>query len=165
MQGIKRGSFLKNFLDNKEFCNPNGYKKVINDDDLQILNKTDAINEFVFNTDKKNLFGYKVKHKDDFYLISYMTKYTPFYKPAFKIWNWYDIYLCIYEKNKGVISKIKIISSEPIRSKFKENKGYYTITSYKLKSEFNELTKRIDYSQDSIVTKFKIENNRFVPMK
>ena len=49
----KEDLFLKNFLDKKDFGNQNGYNKVINDNDLQILNRTDAINEFVFNTGKK----------------------------------------------------------------------------------------------------------------
>jgi hypothetical protein len=161
----KEDLFLKNFLDKKDFGNQNGYNKVINDNDLQILNRTDAINEFVFNTGKKNLFGYKVKLKDDFYLISYMTKYFPLYKPTFKLWNWFDIYLCIYEKNEGVVSKIKLMSSDPILSGFKEINGVYAITSYKSISVYDESKDRIYYRQDSIVTKFKIENNRFVKMK
>ncbi|WP_026715328.1 hypothetical protein [Flavobacterium daejeonense] len=157
--------FLKKFLDKKDFSNQNGYNKVIDDDDLQILNRTDAINEFVFNTDKKNLFGYKTKLKNNFYLISYMTKYVPLYKPTFKILNWFDIYLCIYEKNEGVVSKIKLMSSDPILSGFEEINGVYTITSYKIKSEYDDLKKRIYYSQDSIVSKYTIENNRFVKIK
>lgn len=164
-ESSKEDKFLENFKYND--CNKillfNQLKEQINEKDLQSLNKSEAINEFVFNTNKKYYYGYKTKLSEKLYLISYGIKYLPRNNPNFYLTNWYDTYLCIYQKGIGVVSKIKMSSDEPILSRCKEDKGIYTIKSYMYVYKVEDTNENKSYFiKDSITTKYKIENNQFV---
>lgn len=160
--------FLKNFKsqDKYEYLAIEQAKKEINNSDLFVLNKSEALNEFVFNYDKSYYYGYKVQLTQDTYLVSYGVRYIPKYGSTFKLINWLDSYLCIYENKKGVVSKIKTTSSDPIMSECQEKDGIYTIKSFikVYKSDDTPENKKY-FVKDSIVTKYKIENNRFVKIK
>jgi hypothetical protein len=164
----KEDEFLKNFNDKDKYEYLTFYqlKKRINKTDLYTLNKSEALNEFVFNNAKKYYYGYKTKLTQDTYLISYGVTYNPLYGATFMLIDWYDTYLCIYQNGNGVVSKIKTTSSDPIYSGCREKKGIYTIYSYKSVFKLDNTAEYTKYFvQDSIITKYKIENNRFVKIK
>jgi len=162
----KEEQFLNNFKDTLQVHYTSYIKnqREIKNEDLQFLNKTDAINEFVYNKDKKYYYGYKTKISDDHYLLSYYVTYFPFYRPTNRLINWEDSYLCVFEKRNGVVSKIRISSSDPILSGFRENEGVYSVNTYMRQFKYTEEGKPHFY-RDSIITKYKIENNRFVEIK
>ena len=163
----KEDQFLNNFKDTIQVHYTSYIKnqREIKNEDLHILNKTDAINEFVYNKNKKYYYGYKTKISDDHYLLSYYVTYFPFYRPVNRLTNWEDSYLCVFEKRNGVVSKIKITSSDPILSGFKEKHGVYTVNSYKNQLKYKEDEDQPYFYFDSIISKYKIENNRFVEIK
>nr|WP_315151774.1 hypothetical protein [uncultured Flavobacterium sp.] len=164
----KEDEFLKNFTDKDkyEYLTIDKFKKQINETDLYTLNKSEAMNESVFNDDKKYYYGYKIKLTQDTYLISYGVTYNPLYSGTFKLIDWSDTYLCIYQNGNGVVSKIKTTSSDPIYSGCNEKNGIYTIKSYVSVFKLDDTAGYTKYFvQDSIVTNYKIENNLFVKIK
>ncbi|WP_264566394.1 hypothetical protein [Flavobacterium sp. N3904] len=161
----KEDEFLKHFTYKNKYENLSidQLKKQINETDLFTLNKSEAMNEFVFNDDKKYYYGYKSKLTQDTYLISYGVTYNPLYTGTFRLINWSDTYLCIYQNGNGVVSKIKTASSDPLLSGCKEKNGIYTITSFNSVFKIDDsVGYRKYFRTDSIIAKYKIENNRFV---
>lgn len=164
----KEEDFLENFkeVEKIDYSSNIGLKKQIINDDLYILTKSEAINEFEFDTDKKYYYGCKTKISDDCYLLTYTLGYRLLYNRPFSLDNGYRVYWCLYQKGIGLVSKIKMSSNDPILSDYKEKNGVYTIKSFisVLKSEDTPENK-IYFVRDSIVTQYKIENNRFVKIK
>lgn len=163
----KEDQFLNNFKDTIQVHYTSYIKnqREIKNEGLHILNKTDAINEFVYNKRKKYYYGYKTKISDDHYLLSYYVTYFPAYKHTNRLVNWEDSYLCVFEKKNGVVSKIKIASSDPILAGCKEKEGIYTVYSYMSQFKYTEEDDQPYFYRDSIISKYKIENNRFVEIK
>lgn len=99
---------------------------------------------------------------EDTYLISYGVKYTPLYTGTFKLIHWTDTYLCIYQNGKGVVSKLKTTSSDPIMSGCKEENGIYTIkyfiSVYKVEDTAES---KFYFVRDSIIKKYTIKDNQF----
>nr|WP_315159438.1 hypothetical protein [uncultured Flavobacterium sp.] len=164
----KEDKFLKNFKnkDKYEYLTVDKLQKQINEIDLFTLNNSEAVNEFVFNDDKKYYYGYKIKLTQDTYLISYGVTYNPRYSGTFKLIHWFDTYLCLYQNGSGVVSKIKTTSSDPIYSGCFEKNGIYTIKSYISIFKLDDTAGYTKYFvHDSITTSYKIESNRFVKIK
>ena len=162
-------SFLKNFTD-KEKYNPTDTKqaKEINSEDLHFLNKAEAINEFELETGKKYYYGYKKAIGNDYYLLYYYYKYhidNNFHPFALGITG--KSYVCVYQKGSGIISKLKVATGDHILSRFEEKDGIYTIKSISAYLKYDE-QKNGFYpflEKDTIISKYKIENNRFVEIK
>jgi len=162
-------SFLKNFTD-KEKYNPTDTKqaKEINSEDLHFLNKAEAINEFELETGKKYYYGYKKAIGNDYYLLYYDYKYhidNNFHPFALGITG--KSYVCVYQKGSGIISKLKVATGDHILSRFEEKDGIYTIKSISAYLKYDE-QKNGFYpflEKDTIISKYKIENNRFVEIK
>lgn len=155
---------MKNFTDKKhyEYLKAKQLTNQINEADLYIVNKSEAKNEFIFNSEKKYFYGYKIKLNEDTYLISYGVKYTPLYTGTFKLIHWTDTYLCIYQRGKGIISKLKTTSSDPIMSGCKEENGIYTIKSFMSVYKVEDTLENKSYfATDSIVKKYTIKGNLF----
>lgn len=163
-------NFLNNFKEEDEYRKDilQGRIKEISDEDLYILNKTEAVNEFEFDTDKSYSYGFKKKMKNDSYLLSYNLSYRLLYNQPFAIDYGRREYWCIYQKGKGVLSKIKFSANDPILIYPEYRNGVLTITSkiliYKYK-ETKEGGNLICPQTDSLVSKYKIENNRFLKIK
>ncbi|MET3047501.1 hypothetical protein [Flavobacterium covae] len=58
-----------------------------------------------------------------------------------------------------------MISSDPILSFCKENKGIYTIKSFIKTYKYNELNDKNQFLEDSIIKKYKIDKNQFIEVK
>lgn len=165
----KEEKFLKNFID-KEKYNPtySSQMKEINNEDLYFLNKAEAINEFELETGKKYYYGYKTKINNDCYLLSYGYQYhidNNFHPFALGITG--KSYVGIYQKGNGIISKLKVATGDPTLSWFKEKAGIYTIKSILAYLKYDE--QKNGYfpyrEKDTIISKYKIENDRFVKIK
>ena len=162
----KEETFLKNFPDKKKYeSNINRKPKEITNDDLYFLNKSEAINEFEFESGKKYFYGHKTKISNDFYLISYGIAYhidNNFHPFALGIAG--RSYLCIYQKGNGIVSKLKISTNDPIQKRYKEKAGIYTIETVSTILKYDELKDGFfPYRvKDTIISKYKIENNRFI---
>lgn len=158
--------FLKNFIDKEKIKSNFNYKKEISKTDLYILNKSEAINEF--GTGCKYYYGYKTKMSNDCYIIFYSTQYPidNNYHP-FAMGLATKGYLCIYQKGIGVVSKLKISSNDPILSRYSEKKNIYIIKSISSLLKYDE-DKNGFYpyiEKDTIISKYKIESNRFVKIE
>lgn len=161
-------NFLKNFID-KEKYNPISYgMKEITREDLYFLNKAEAINEFELETMKKYSYGYKTKISNNSYLLFYGYQYhidNNFHPFAMGITG--KSYIVIYQKGNGIISKLKVGTGDPTLSWFEEKTGIYTIRSISAYLKYDELKDGFfPYREkDTIISKYKIENNRFVEIK
>lgn len=161
-------AFLENFIDKEKYKSNSRQIKEITGDDLYILTKSEAINEFEFQPEKKYFYGYKTKISNDCYLILYGCKYridNNFHPFALDIAG--KSYLGIYQKGNGIVSKLKISSNDPVQNRYEEKDGIYTIKSVSAILKYDE-QKNGYYpykSKDTITSKYKIENYRFVKIK
>lgn len=166
----KEEEFLENFkeVEKIDYSSNIGLKKQIINDDLYILTKSEAVNEFEFDTDKKYYYGCKTKINDDSYLIFYNCQYhidNTYHPFALGVAN--KSYLCIYQKGIGIVSKLKIATDDPNWSKYEEKQNIHIIKSISSMLRYEE-QKNGYYpyiAKDTIVSKYKIENNRFVKIK
>lgn len=166
----KEEQFLNNFKEEHEYRKDvvQGRTKKISNDDLYILNKTEAINEFEFDKDKSYSYGYKSKISKDSYLLTYNMSYKLYYNHPFTLDFGHREYWCIYQKGVGVVSKIKFSSNDPISIYPEKKNGFFTTTSYILVYRYKETKEGgnlIYHERDSLISKYKIENNRFVEIK
>lgn len=162
--------FLNNFKEENEYRKDilQGRTKEISDEDLYILNKTEAVNEFEFDIDKSYSYGYKKKIKNDSYLLNYNLSYRLRYNQPFTMDYGRREYWCIYQKGLGVVSKIKFSADDPIFIYHEYKNGILTTTSKIMVYKYKETKEggNLIYPQaDSLVSKYKIENNRFVKIK
>ncbi|WP_264566393.1 hypothetical protein [Flavobacterium sp. N3904] len=162
----KEETFLENFPDKEEYeSNSNRKPKEITSDDLYFLNRSEAINEFESEIGKNYYYGYKTKTSNDCYLILYGYTYRidNNYHP-FALGFAGKSYLCIYQKGNGIVSKLKISTNDPIQNTYEEKTNIYTIKTVSAILKYDELKNGFfPYrSKDTIVSKYKIENNRFV---
>ena len=160
--------FLKNFIDKEKYNPISSGMKEINNEDLYFLNKAEAINEFKLENGKKYSYGYKTKISNDCYLLSYGYQYhidNNFHPFALGITG--KSYLVIYKKGNGVISKLKVSSGDPVLSWFEEKAGIYTIKSISAYFKYDEIKREFFpfREKDTIISKYKIEDNRFVEIK
>ncbi len=163
----KEDKILNNFKEEQEYRKDvvQGRTKKISNDDLYILNKTEAINEFEFDKDKSYSYGYKSKINEDSYLLTYNMSYKLQYNHPFTLDFGYREYWCIYQKGIGVVSKIKFSSNDPISIYPEKKNGVITTTSFILVYRYKETKEGgnlIYPERDSLISKYKIENNRFV---
>lgn len=162
----KEERFLNNFIDKEKINSNFDYKKEINKEDFYILNKTEALNEL--DSNKFFYYGYKTKLDNDCYLIFYSTQYyidNNFHPFAMGLAS--KGYLCIYQKGVGIVSKLKISSNDPNLIHFEEKNEIYIIKSLSSYLKYDE-GKNGFYpylEKDTIVSKYKIENKRFVEIK
>ncbi|MEO8253695.1 MAG: hypothetical protein ABI554_04850 [Flavobacterium sp.] len=165
----KEEHFLNNFKVESEYRNDllHGKTKAINDTDLYILNKTEAINEFEFDIDKSYSYGYKTKINNDCYLLSYNLSYKLKYNQPFTMDYGRREYWCIYQKGIGIVSKIKYSANDPIEISHEYKNGVLTTISniivyrYKETKEGNNI---ISPEKNSLISKYAIKNNRFVKL-
>ncbi len=130
---------------------------------LNILEKTNEVNSFVFNINTEYYFGNQYKLNDDFIILSYKKIYRPIYKPVFNMINWNDVFLCIYSLKKNeVVSKLKISSSDPMYSKYKYSSETFNIKSFYFSYRYNEENNSSIFVSDSIEERYKVVENRFV---
>jgi hypothetical protein len=165
----KEDKILNNFKEEKEYRKDvvQGNTKKMNDEDLYILNKTEAINEFEFNKNKRYSYGYKSKINKDSYLLSYSMFYDLSYEQSSILGSCWREYWCIYQIGVGVVSKIKFASNDPILTLPEKKNGVITTISYR-PVYVNKETKDgnlIYQGRETIISKYKIENNRFVEIK
>ena len=140
------------------------YKKTISATDIDILMATNEINPSNFNTEHKYYYGFKEKLDNENFLISYLDTYIPHYRFTNRLIGWQDIFYCIYnvEKNQ-VISKLKVMSSDPVLSSFMKKGNQYIVKSFFHKfipkeSDCNYIV----IENDSSSIKYEIQNNKFV---
>ena len=76
-------------------------------------------------------------------------------------------YFVIYKKGEGIVSKLKVTTNDPSLSWFEEKEGIYTIKSISAYLKYDELKNGFFpcRKKDTIISKYKIENNRFVEIK
>lgn len=96
----KEEEFLKKFKEKEQFNYSTSIKlgKEINNNDLYILNKSEALNEFEFDIDKKYHYGYKKQISNDCYLLSYVLGYKLLYNHPFTMYFGFREYWCLYQK-------------------------------------------------------------------
>jgi len=161
--------FLNSFKDEKEYRKIvlAGLTEKISEEHLDILNKTDAINEFEFNKNKRYIYGYKSKLNNNTYLLSYTLFYDlPYEVPSIIVAGQKE-YWCIYQIGTGVISKIKFFANYPIPSYPEKKNGIITIVSKRPVYIYKETVSGnlIREERETNISKYKIENNRFVEIK
>lgn len=137
-------------------------EETILNEDLDILEKTNEVNGFVFNSKVKNYYGSSFKLNKDHFILSYKKTYSPMYNPSFSMFKGKDVFLCIYNIRKNeVVSKLKISSSDPIFSNFKYSSEVFSIKSYYRNYKYDEIKNRGSFEIDTIENKFIIKNNKF----
>lgn len=164
----KEEIFLENFIDKDKVPSNFNYKGEINNADLYILNKSEAINENI-PYDMVYYYGTKEKINEDSYLIEYGCQYhiDNNYHAFASIGLASKGYLCIYQKGIGVVSKLKIVSNDPDLVIYEKKKDVYIIKLLHSFLKYDEI-KNGYYPfifKDTIFYKYKIENNRFVKIK
>jgi hypothetical protein len=139
------------------------YKKTISATDIDILMATNEINPSNFNAEHKYYYGFKEKLDNENFLISYADTYRPHYRFTNMLIGWRDVFYCIYnvEKNQ-VVSKLKIVSSDPVLSFFKKTGNQYIVTSSFFKFIPKESDCYIVIQRDSSSNVYEIQNNKFV---
>lgn len=156
--------FLDHFAEKGSVKEENLYAKEISADDLQLLTSTNEVNEPIFNVGHKYYYGYKAKLDEDHYLVSFRNTYQPTYRFTHVLYNWADIYLCIYNKAENrVVSKLRISSSDPVLSFCKEEGREYIITSYYTKFDCADPdchTIKMS-AKNTDVSRYTITRNRF----
>lgn len=161
--------FLNNFKEEKEYRKDvvQGRTKQISSNDLYILSKTEAINEFEFDREKIYFYGYKSKLNSDSYLLTYNVYYVIPGGEAGSFGGGGREYLCIYQKGIGIVSKIKIFSKGSIYIYPEVKNGIYSTISNTIVYKFKETKEGnlIYQEQKELISKYKIENNRFVKLK
>lgn len=164
----KEEKFLKNFIDKDKVTSNFNHKKEISNDDLYILNKSEAINEYI-PYDMVYYYGNKEKISEDSYLIVYGCQYhiDNNYHAFAPIGLATKSYLCIYQKGVGVVSKLKVVSNDPDWVFYEKKKDTYVIKLIRSFLKYDELKNGYyPYTdKDTIFYKYKIENNRFVKIK
>ena len=165
----KEDKILNNFKEEKEYRKDvvQGNTKKIKDEDWYILNKTEAINEFEFNKNKRYSYGYKSKINKDSYLLTYSMFYDfPYEVPSILAVGRKE-YWCIYQIGVGVVSKIKFSSNDPITASPEKKNGIITIVSERPVYVYKETVNRnlITEKRETNISKYKIANNRFVEIK
>ncbi|MES2487016.1 MAG: hypothetical protein V4581_13860 [Bacteroidota bacterium] len=141
------------------------YIKQISPRDVNILLATNEVNQSLSNIDHTYYYGFYKQLDDKHYLISYQDKYTPAYRFTNNLIGWNDIYYCIYNRNtNAVVSKLKVQSTDPVSSYFEEKDDIYTIKSRYFKFVPVEAPCSIKIQNDSAISKYRIENNRFVQL-
>ena len=160
----EKNSFLDNFKTEKEFHSFYGkFEKEVTVEDLRVLNKTDELNKFVFNTNPKYYYGYKMRlDNSDYYLINYQINYDVTYYKRSSLDAGTDSFLCIYDtKTHSVVSKIRTLSSDPISSDTKKQGEEFIVTSRIKSIRYNEFVEDNKYELIN-VSKYKIIDYRFV---
>ena len=159
--------FLGKFTDTADILKTkDGYTKLVKNEDLVILQECLIVNSFVVNSNQKFYYGFKKKLNSKYYLITYCVKYIPLYKPTFNLWNWHDDFLCLYDvDNNKIVSKLKIHSSDPVVSRTKLEKDIYIVKSLYRRYKYNEVEDKAFFEIDSLINKYKIENNKFIELK
>ena len=159
--------FLDKFKNTNDILNPKGsYSELITNEDLVIFQAGLIVNDFVVNTNQKYYYGFKKKLDSNHYLITYCVKYTPLYKPTYQLFNWHDDILCVYDmRNDRIVSKLKIRTSDPVLSKTHVKENIYFVKSLYRRYKYSELDDRAFFEADSLLNKYKIENNEFVEVK
>lgn len=166
----KEERFLDNFKKESEYRKDvlKGHTKTIIDEDLYILNKTEAINEFEFDTDKSYSYGYKAKINNDSYLLTYHLYYKLLYNHPFSINYGRREYWCIYQKGVGIVSKIKFSANDPIEIYPEYKNGILTTISSIMVYRYQETkegSNLIYPEKDTLLSKYKIEKNKFIKIK
>ena len=159
-------SCSENQSDFLEKFNPNENDKYVNTIDstsLKILTATNEVNTSVYNVNHKYYYGYKRKIDNNLYVVSYMDIYTPLNHDTNRLLGWYDIFECIYDSKRDIVtSKLRIWSSEPILSTCKIINKTYIITSLFRISLYNGETEQTYFENKTLINKYKIIGNQYV---
>lgn len=160
---VKCSSPESRFLNKFNIKESDKYVNEIDTIDLSILLATNEVNQPVYNVRHKYFYGYKKKLEGELYLVSYMDCYVPLNAGTNRIWNWYDIFECIYDSKKNCItSKLRIWSSEPVLSFYSVNQGIYTIKSMYNIDIYDGQSESSHNVTKKIINRYRIRGNKYI---